>query len=209
MLNIASAPGKYEVYLVDSSGILHLVDVESDTPPLTFPRSKPEELDWARIYPSDNGEHVAVIDSEGSLLIWSTKGRKLVFEQQLKRDLWAVGAWDKTSDRIALGTLNGEIHIIPLSNEESRTVFKAHQSQINALAWHPVGNRIGSICVDEKDLRIWDANLGQLVLVLDDLTGLPTQLAWDPEGRKLAATSKKGELFIWDATAGLLLGGSG
>lgn len=153
-----------------------------------------------------------MIGSDGLLVVWSMESGDTVFTERRKiSDCWTIGEWSPEGDQLAIGTNDGEIHVIPftpLPPHPQRVVLRGHDDGIIALTWHPTGNRLATAASGSSEIRIWDWSLEQLVLSLSEMEGEPTKMAWDPEGRRLAASSKAGEIVVWDATAGLLLSSS-
>lgn len=74
---------------------------------------------------------------------------------------------------------------------------KVHRESVFALAFSPDGERLASVSGDR--FIVWDT-VGLKALVTDDAgpRGDPSALVWSPDGRTLAAGSRKGQLWIWN-----------
>jgi WD40 repeat protein len=76
-----------------------------------------------------------------------------------------------------------------------------HMGTVNALAWHPHGNRLAS-AAEEHTIKIWDVDTRQEILTLHGNTAwAAASMAWSPDGTRLAAVNGD-EVRIWDASVG-------
>ena len=85
-----------------------------------------------------------------------------------------------------------------------RCVCRGHTKPIGRIAWSPCGRFIASPSVD-KTIRIWDANNGKCLHVLDGHKGQVLCVAWSPDGTKLASGGKDTVVLIWNAHEGQVL----
>lgn len=69
------------------------------------------------------------------------------------------------------------------------------------VCWSPDGSRIATGGKDHT-VRVWDAEIGAQLLVLEGRPVAVNAVAWSPDGLRLAAGSFDGEIRIWDASRG-------
>lgn len=79
-----------------------------------------------------------------------------------------------------------------------------HRGSVMCVAYFPDGRRIASGSRD-RSIRIWDADSGVCIRVLEGHTEGVWQLAISPNGRLLASASDDGPVRLWDADTGLFL----
>lgn len=80
-----------------------------------------------------------------------------------------------------------------------------HRGRIAAASFSPDGKRIATGGIDGV-IRIWEVETGRLERALTGFRWNVQELAWSPDGRKLAANSPTEALIrVWDPAAGRLL----
>ncbi len=80
-----------------------------------------------------------------------------------------------------------------------RHTLRGHTGVICRIAWSPDGHTLASPS-DDKTIRLWDANTGELRRELEGHSGSVYSVAWSPDGRKLASASQDKTVRLWDAT---------
>jgi cell division cycle protein 20 (cofactor of APC complex) len=106
-------------------------------------------------------------------------------------------SWSSNSSHIAIGTNNGEIHIIDVSTKICTNVFK-HDKRIPALSWNC--DILSSGCRDGI-INNWDRRMSHPCIATmrsheQEICGLK----WNPSGTQLASGSNDNILCIWDAS---------
>ncbi|MHC4166657.1 MAG: WD40 repeat domain-containing protein [Planctomycetota bacterium] len=76
-----------------------------------------------------------------------------------------------------------------------RCICRGHKGTIGRIAWSPCGRFIASPSTD-KTIRIWDANDGQCLAVLEGDYNLRC-VTWSPDGELLAAGGAGPKVLLW------------
>ncbi|HJT56439.1 MAG TPA: hypothetical protein VJ761_08090, partial [Ktedonobacteraceae bacterium] len=91
--------------------------------------------------------------------------------------------------------------------------YDMHSSWVVAVAWEPDGNRIASAGGDGL-VRVWEAETGHTLLTyrghrwrFEKVNWPPTiyNIAWSPEGLRLASAGDGTKVYVWDAATGQTL----
>ncbi|MCA9119067.1 MAG: protein kinase [Planctomycetaceae bacterium] len=142
------------------------------------------------------GETLAVAYSNGKVkLIDLSRSEPTIRHLQLKTSPLSLNFCNLRGE-LAIGTQDGEIHVINSLTLETLRIFKAHSSRINALSSFPSGDRLVSGGRD-RELRIWDFDSGELVASLVGHGRQVFATAVSPDGTTIASGGLGGDIRIW------------
>ncbi len=79
-----------------------------------------------------------------------------------------------------------------------------HTDSVRSVVWSPDGQRALSGSND-KTLRVWDAETGSCLRVLEGHTANVSSVAWSPDGRRVLSGSNDKTLRMWDIETGCCL----
>jgi len=99
--------------------------------------------------------------------------------------------------RMASADADGTVLIWKLGQALPVVTFKAHKSEINALAMSPDGKLLASAAADGT-IKLWDAETGKPRGDLNGHSYAVYALDFSPDGRQLASVGKDRVILLWD-----------
>jgi WD40 repeat protein len=82
--------------------------------------------------------------------------------------------------------------------------FPNKQNTINSVAWSPTSDHLIAASSNDGTVGIWDIAAGKRVATLVQ-GGYVVDVAWSPDGKRLASASENDTAMVWDASSGTLL----
>ena len=154
---------------------------------------------------SPDGNHIASGSADGSAVIYNIKRQNFHTIVTGDSNIWRV-AFSPDGDKLALTRSNGWVSIWDVRSwDDSRitslTNFTIHTGPVNGVAWSPYGTRLVSGGSD-RVLRIWEAETGEFVHLLNGHTGSINCVDWSPDGKIIASGSDDMSVILWDAAYG-------
>jgi len=148
---------------------------------------------------SPDGRWLLTGSGQGEVTLWNaaTGGK----EQQLGEKGTPIGGLAFTSHppRVVALQFNGMLRIWDLASRQESITYPIRQTQPSVgLAAHPSGTRLVTGGLD-RWVTHSDPFTGQQVLVFRELNSGCYSLAFSPDGNRLAAASRDGGVFLWDA----------
>ena len=160
---------------------------------------QPRAVRW-----SPDGKHLATINGDAFTIRDLAREEFETSAGEHAAEVRAV-AWDHGGGRLASAGVDGAILVRDV-DAGTTTNLTGHKGGVYAVAWSPDDARLASIGIDGA-ARIWDASSGREVAALrEGLTPLNwgkfgvqgTDVAWSPNGTRLAATGPGGVVLVWD-----------
>ncbi len=113
-------------------------------------------------------------------------------------------AFSPTSEWLAAGTGDKQIHIFDVSKNEVLRSMGGHIQIVKGLAFSPDGKILASASLD-KTIKLWDTSTGNEIRTLSGHTGGVIGVAFSPDGLTLASASWDSTVILWDVQSGNLL----
>jgi len=113
-------------------------------------------------------------------------------------------AFSPTSEWLAAGTEDKQIHLFDVSGNEELRTMSGHIQIVKGLAFSPDGKILASGSLD-KTIKLWDVSTGNEIRTLSGHTGGVSGVAFSPDGLTLASSSWDTSVILWDVHSGNLL----
>jgi WD40 repeat protein len=125
---------------------------------------------------------------------------------ELSGDFGAVFslAFSPTSEWLAAGTEDKQIHLFDVSRDEVLRTMNGHSQIVKGLAFSPNGGILASASLD-KTIKLWDTFTGKEIRTLSGHSDGVTSVAFSPDGLILASASWDTTVILWDVHSGNLL----
>ncbi|MDF1512347.1 MAG: hypothetical protein P1S60_00915 [Anaerolineae bacterium] len=144
--------------------------------------------------------------------IWDTERGDLVLEvPTLEQTSYHTVAWSPDGTKVSGSSAfigNWPVFVFDAYTGEQLLSFGNYHG-FKYAEWSSDGTRIATGCLYSVDdlcpSRIWDAETGQTLLILDGSYGDTHFLEWSPDGSRLATAHTGGSAIVWDAETGQAL----
>lgn len=160
-----------------------------------------------------------IFSADGSLLVpkagpnpkvWDTKTRKILWEiNRGERGRIDSVIFSPDGQTLAIGDMDGSIK---LRGAKSGALVWAgkHDGRVYALAFSPDGkflaSGVGGCGPADKPLKLWDAETGELLRMLDVPGDYVNRVVFSPDGKTLVSSGgKDNDIQLWDTETGALL----
>lgn len=152
-------------------------------------------IDW-----SQTNQFIAIAIPEGEIQLWDTNQWALSNTVESQFDDIHDIALSPSGKNLAIGSKQGEVKIMKVSssasNEEDRLVSSHVYGKV-LVAWSPDETSLVSANEDGR-LVIWDAQNGELIILLDGHDAPINGMAWSPDSKTLASSSQDYQIKLWD-----------
>ena len=110
-------------------------------------------------------------------------------------------AFSPTSQWLAAGTGDNQIHLFDISRNEVLRTMSGHLQIVKGLAFSPDGKILASGSLD-KTIKLWDTSTGNEIRTLSGHSGGTSGVAFSPDGLTLASASWDTTVILWDVHSG-------
>lgn len=169
--------------------------------------SLPGGIHILRIAFSPRGEFLAAVGEDGKVRIWSCDDSGTASMLEGNEGESRAVAWSPEGQSLATAAADGSVRIWDTESRRLLKVLSGARMPALALAWSPAGNLLASGSSDQT-VQVWDWDSERRNASLRRsfaIQGLPSGLAWDPEGARLAIALETG-IHVWDLNASRLCG---
>jgi WD40 repeat protein len=110
-------------------------------------------------------------------------------------------AWKPGTTTLAVANRNGEINIWDTAS--GQRISTLTMSGVSNLSWHPTRDEIA--VSNEANVDVIDITTGSVLKTFTGHTDRVLEVAWSPDGTKIASGSDDRTVRVWDAETGELL----
>jgi serine/threonine protein kinase/dipeptidyl aminopeptidase/acylaminoacyl peptidase len=186
---------------LDRKGAVSINRVEDDAEILRLPEHGSAtsfyNLGLYGLWWSRDGKFLAVeSEPDRRLKVWRLTDQKCVVETKAAINT-KMGAADFSPDsrELVVGHQDGTLSLYDLASGQRLRHLKPGLTAIQHLAFHPKKRQVAVAC--NPDVRICDLESGQVVATLPLALGA-FWVAWNPEGKTLAASGGDLNIYLWD-----------
>jgi WD40 repeat protein/class 3 adenylate cyclase len=152
-----------------------------------------------------HGANILLLDSDTGQVF-----REITTQQRVIFGL----AFSPDGRRLASADWDGDAKVWDVASGERLLAFHAHEGGASRIVFSPDGTHLVT-CGDDAMAKIWDSSTGALLLTLAGHApaqrtgslhpGGVIEVAYTPDGRRLATGGADGTAMIWDASTGQVL----
>ena len=156
---------------------------------------------------SPDGETLAV-GSDSSVYLWDLQTRKL--RNVLVGDANRIGAlaFSPTGETVAGATWNNAIQLWDRHTGKLLKTFIGHTNintrsmSLHFIAYSDDGKRLASVGWEDRTIRIWDVETGQLLQTITELPERIYNVAYSPDSQSLVGGGSDSNIYLWDVGTG-------
>ncbi|MEM8679133.1 MAG: protein kinase, partial [Planctomycetota bacterium] len=143
---------------------------------------------------SENGRWLVLGGLDCIATLWDTEQDQLALRLELPSEVRALAIHDGT---LAIGCMDGSIHLYQLDSGEPLAHMDGHRSMISTLVFDPNGEYLFSAGSDSQ-IRRWEVATQRLLDTLPRHGDAVSSLAVHPDGSRLASVKWYGGIALWD-----------
>jgi eukaryotic-like serine/threonine-protein kinase len=213
VLKIAWSPDGKKIASASADKTVHIWNPTSKTPTLIYRNhSKPvSAVAW-----SPDGSRIVSGSWDTTVQVWNVKtGRKLLTFRGFSQEVSSV-AWSPDGKIIACGSLDTTVQVRQADSGSRLFMYSGHTGPVHAVVWSPSnypspsegGWRIASasgaaVNADvDNTVQIWNALNGDNPLIYHDHYYFVNDVAWSPDGKKIASASADTNVQVWNVSTG-------
>jgi WD40 repeat protein/DNA-binding XRE family transcriptional regulator len=162
---------------------------------------------------SPDGEHIAAADHDYTVRVFDTSpaGSREWLTLEAHSGGVRRTVYSPNGTRLATAGIDGTAKVFDANTGKDYLTLSGHDESVFGIAYSPDGKRLATASFD-KTVKVWDAKTGQELLTLskmghgDGIVGNlysgVLDIAFSPDGTRLASAGADGTAIVWDAITG-------
>ena len=181
---IGKKDGRIEIWSIENSQLLYTLQGHTN---------KVLSVAWNR-----DGSQLASGSEDGTVRIWDVASEKELQVSTEPHSGVSVVVWSPDSSYVASGSsLNGEIIIWHLTNNQTFTTFKADTSgSVSQFAWS-LDNQLIAATTNDNKIQMWNTKNDNEIEISDWVSAQAYTIGWSPNGTFIATGDRNGNLQLW------------
>jgi WD40 repeat protein len=161
---------------------------------------------------SPDGKLLATSDVGGQIRIWQVADGQQVLTFQGHSDWISSIAFSPDGQLLAVsGSSEATVKLWEVNTGQCVRILQGHKYWISSVAFSPDSAAVATLGAsgqtlasgsDDHTLRLWDANTGQCLHVLQGHTNHVRSVAFSPDGQLLASGSNDSTVRLWEVNTG-------
>ncbi|MCA9067777.1 MAG: PD40 domain-containing protein, partial [Planctomycetaceae bacterium] len=150
------------------------------------------QLDW-----HPQAHQLAMIDLEGTVRLWDIKDTKSTIIGQHQKQGGSL-AW--SPDGKWLASSSSDLKIWNTDGKLQTTIVQSENVLIDQLAWNAQSTWV-AVQLFDRSIRLWKPN-GETGPTLHGTALSRESMAWNPQGDRIACSTRNHSLIVWDTSTG-------
>lgn len=176
--------------------------VATDTNPVLLELSL---KDFSTLALSGDGTQLATAETDGVIKVWDIGTKKTNNETKthLKKSVRRI-SFDRSGKRLAIAGSDGTAEIWNINTDEfiwSMPKDQKHEGGISAITFSHDGAQLATTGSWDRVVKVWDTKTGSVVQSLS-VKGRILDVAFSPDGKRLATAYNTGKTDLWDIGSG-------
>lgn len=151
-----------------------------------------------------NSQNIAVGCREGAVIIVSTKTGETLEKFLGSAEGVSILIWSPNGELLSIGRVRTGVEIWDSKKARLLCRIAKHTEFLTGIAWNTDGTLLATSSLTEDRVGVWNPRTGDEIKVLSGADGAIGGIAFDPGGRRLAASSLH-TTTVWDVDSGRTL----
>jgi len=169
---------------------------------------------WALAW-SPDGKRLASASWDHTVQVWDASTGMSLLTYRGHSDLVLAVAWSPDGKRIASSGSDDTVQVWDATSGQHMFTYHGHSGTVTSVTWSPDGRFIASGSYD-KTVQVWNASTGDVLYTFSGynikaaklnpakgvLPDLILDVAWSPNGKRIASGGADATAQVWDAMTG-------
>lgn len=165
-----------------------------------FKFRKNGDINTLSLHPRDNIIAVGTDDHTVYLFDLTTKH---IIDQFTFHKHWVISCdWSMNGSFLAIASRDESISIINYKTSKKTQLLSKHNADVNCVRWHPKIENVLISCSNDKTVKIWNSETGELIRDHIDFKGRVNSVSFSFDGELYATKSQDNTIRIYHYLSG-------